>query len=254
MLDIDPWFFAVAVPAVLITGISKSGFSGGVGVLTVPLMAIFSSPLKAAAIMLPILVLMDLFALWAYRHSWHGRNLVIMLPGAVLGILIGTATFRYVDENAVRLILGVITLGFAVTYFAPKSEPAAPRRGSGLIGALCGIISGFTSFVAHAGGAPIKFFLLPQRMDKTIFVGTNVAFFFAVNQLKLIPYAWLGQFSTPNLTTSLVLAPLAPLGIWLGIRLHHVIPQEFFYRICYGLLFVAGGKLLWDGLGMGGYL
>ena len=152
------------------------------------------------------------------------------------------------DENAVRLILGVITLGFAVTYFAPKSEPAAPRRGSGLIGALCGIISGFTSFVAHAGGAPIKFFLLPQRMDKTIFVGTNVAFFFAVNQLKLIPYAWLGQFSTPNLTTSLVLAPLAPLGIWLGIRLHHVIPQEFFYRICYGLLFVAGGKLLWDGL------
>ncbi len=220
----DPWFYLAAVPAVLLAGISKGGFGGGLGVMAVPLMALFVSPVQAAAIMLPILCVMDIFGLRAYRNTWDRRNIAIMVPGALVGILVGTLTFRYLDDGMIRLLIGTIAIGFTLHHF------------------------GFTSFVAHAGGPPVQFFLLPQRLDKTLYVGTTVVFFFAINYVKLVPYGWLGQFSPDNLLTALVLAPLAPLGIWLGVRLHGPVGRELFYRLCYGMLLVTGVKLLWDGL------
>jgi len=248
LLEVDPWFFAAAIPAVLITGISKSGFSGGVGILAVPLIALFVSPVQAAAVMLPILVVMDVINIWAYRGAWDKRNLVILLPGAILGIGIGWATFHLVDDNAVRLLPGAISIAFGLSYFAGGRAAEKPRTLPPWIGTVCGTISGFTSFVAHAGGTPVKVFLLPQRLDKTLFVGTNVIYFFAVNQLKLIPYGALGQFSTDNLMLSAVLLPLAPLGVWLGLKLHHRVSEQLFYRICYGLVLISGSKLMWDGV------
>ena len=119
---------------------------------------------------------------------------------------------------------------------------------------LAGALSGFTSFIAHAGGPPIKFYLLPLQMDKTLFVGTNVVFFFAINQIKLVPYAWLGQFSPENLIISAVLLPLAPLGIWLGLKLHGIVSQSLFYWISYSMMVIAGVKLIYDGLTKGGYV
>lgn len=244
----NPWFYLAAVPAVLLTGISKSGFSGGVGALTVPLMALFVSPVAAAAIMLPILCVMDVIGIWVYRRRWHRRNLLLLLPGAALGIALGTVTFNAVDENSVRLVLGLISLLFGLSYLARGTGGHGPRQGSAAVGLACGALSGFTSFIAHAGGPPVKFFLLRQNLDKTIFVGTNVVFFFLLNQVKVLPYAWLGQFSRDNLATSLLLAPLAPLGVWIGLRLHRRIPQLLFYRISYALMIVAGIKLLFDGV------
>lgn len=247
--DVGAAFYLVAFVAVLLTGISKSGFSGGVGSLTVPMMAIMISPVAAAAIMLPILCLMDLITIWAYRRTWDKRNLTLLLPGAAVGILIGTLTFDMVDEHMVRLILGIIALLFGLNYFVGRRLAADQERpGNPVVGVICGTVSGITSFVAHAGGPPVQFFLLPQRMNKTVFVGTNVVFFFLVNQAKLIPYAWLGQFSTENLSMSLVLAPAAPVGVWLGLRLHRLVSQALFYKLSYGMMILASIKLLWDGI------
>ena len=243
-------FYAVAITAVVLTGISKSGLGGGIGQLTVPLMAMFISPIAAAAIMMPVLVFMDLLSIWSYRKDWDKRNIFIMVPGAVIGVSIGGLTYHYVDENTVRLLLGILTLIFVATYFLQRTPVAAKSNRSRVLGAACGALSGFTSFVAHAGGAPMKFYILPQMLDKRTFVGTHVVFFFIVNQLKIWPYLWLGQFTPENLSTSLVLAPAVPLGVWLGLRLNKVLPIELFYRICYVLLLIAGIKLVWDGLGL----
>lgn len=248
LLDVNPLFYAVAVFGVLLTGISKSGFSGGVGTLTVPILAIMISPVAAAAIMLPILCLMDVLTIWSYRGRWDRRNLLLLLPGAAVGIGIGWLTFDHVSEDAVRLILGAISLLFGLHYFVGRAAARAQRPGNPVVGVICGTVAGITSFVAHAGGPPVQFFLLPQRMDKTVFVGTNVVFFFLVNLVKLVPYAWLGQFAAQNLTTSLILAPVAPLGVWLGLRLHRLVSQQLFYRISYAAMIVAGVKLLWDGI------
>ena len=139
-------------------------------------------------------------------------------------------------------------------FFLQGSPDGEGRKPGKLIGVICGTISGFTSFVAHAGGAPVKFYLLPQKLSKKLFVGTHVFYFFAVNQIKLWPYFWLGQFSTENLTTSLVLAPVVPVGVVIGWWLVKVVPIEQFYRIIYIMLFIAGGKLIWDGLVGGAYI
>ncbi len=253
-ITLDPTFLAVALISVVLTGISKSGLGGGLGQLSVPLMAMFVPPAAAAAIMLPILCLIDAFNLWGFRKDWHRGNLIVLLPGAVLGIGVGALLFRHIDDNALRLLLGGISIIFALSYFIQRRPLGADSRRGKALGLICGALSGFTSFVAHAGGGPMKIFLLPQRLDTRVFVGTHVYFFFIVNQLKIWPYLWLGQFSTQNLSTSLILAPAVPLGVWLGWRLIKVIEPEVFYKVAYALLFVAGGKLIYDGLSGGGYL
>ncbi len=242
----DPWFYAAAVPAVLVAGVSKGGFGGGVGFVSVPLMAMAISPIQAAAVMLPVLCLMDVFGLWAYRATWDRRNVAIMVPGALAGIAVGALTFRYLDDDLVRLMIGTIAVVFALYYWFGGARARRQRPASIGVGGLWSAVAGFTSFVAHAGGPPVQVYLLPQRMDKTLFVGTTVIFFFVVNYAKLVPYAMIGQFSAENLATALVLAPLAPIGMRLGIRLHDVVSQALFYRLCYGALTITGTKLIWD--------
>lgn len=254
MFDVipDTTFLMVALFAVLVTGISKSGLGGGLGQLSVPMMAMFISPVAAAAIMLPILCTIDIFNIWGYRKDFHRKNLIALLPGAVLGIAIGAMTFHLVDDNMIRLMLGVLSLVFSLTYFKQQVPVSSESRVGRMFGVFCGTLAGFTSFVAHAGGGPVKMYMLPQRLDKRVFVATNVYFFFVVNQVKIWPYLWLGQFTTENLSTSLILMPAVPVGVWLGWKMLKLIDGETFYRLCYGLLFFAGIKLIWDGLsGMG---
>ncbi len=247
MID-DPLFYLVAVVAVLIAGIAKGGFGGGLTVLSVPVMALVIPPFQAAAIMLPILCLMDLTGLWKYWGNWDSRNLRILIPGAILGIALGGATFRWLNEDMLRILVGLIAVLFALDYYLrARALDENPRRGGVASGRFWGAMTGFTSFVAHAGGPPASVYLLPQRLDKTMFVGTTVVLFTVVNYVKLLPYAWLGQFHQDNLFTAVMLAPLAPMGILLGVWLHHRVPTPWFYRICYGFLLVTGLRLLWHG-------
>ena len=246
----DPLFYFLAVPAVLMVGISKAGFGGGIGSMAVPLMALSVSPIQAAAVLLPILCAMDVLGLKAYWGRWDRRNLAILVPAAMLGIVIGTATFRYLDADAVRVLVGALAVGFTVHHWLRAlSARHRARRADVLRGTLWGTVCGFASFVAHAAGPPLSIYLLPQRLDKTLFVGTTVALVFLLNFVKLAPYAWIGQFTAVNLYTSLVLLPLAPIGIWLGLWLHRRAPEAIFYRVCYALLFVVGLRLLYDGAG-----
>ena len=248
MLISDPLFYVVVIPAILLVGISKGGFGGGVGLIGTPMVALVTTPTRAAAILLPILCAMDIVGVIAYRRSWDPVIMRILVPGSVLGILLGTATFRFLDENLIRLMIGVLALAFVLRYWLarrPAVEPTPPDRRAGTFWAA---LSGFTSFVAHAGGPPLSVYLLPQNLDKTLFVGTTVIYFAFVNYLKLIPYSLLGQFSGENLLTSLVLSPLAPLGMWLGIWLHRRIDERLFYQTVYLMLAVVGLKLLYDGL------
>ncbi|WP_142849879.1 sulfite exporter TauE/SafE family protein [Telmatospirillum sp. J64-1] len=244
----DPFFWLVAVPAVLIVGISKGGFGGGIGMVGVPLMSLAISPNMAAAIMLPILCVMDLFGVYAWRGKWHRTNMRILIGAAMLGIALGAATFRWMDADMIRMVIGLVAVGFALNWWFRRDDGNAPPRPPSLArGGFWGSIAGFTSFVAHAGGPPVAVYLLPQRLDKSVYQATTVIFFIAVNYIKLIPYTALGQFSPQVLWTALILAPLAPLGVWLGWKLHHRVSGPLFYQVAYGFLFLTGLKLIWDG-------
>jgi uncharacterized membrane protein YfcA len=246
----DPLFFAVAIPAVILFGISKSGFGGAFGAISVPIMALAISPVQAAAILLPILCLMDVLGLWAYRGKWVRSELLILLPAALLGIGIGTALFEYMNADVIRLIIGAVALLFALHYWKQGASSGQERARDlpPTAGIFSAGVAGFTSFVAHAGGPPLSMYLLRRSLDKTEFVATTVVFFAVVNYTKLLPYAWLGQLSTDNLTASLLLAPFAPLGIAIGMWLHKRISERLFFRAACVFLFAVALKLIGDGL------
>tara|TARA_R110002033_G_scaffold55629_5_gene104499 strand:- start:3859 stop:4602 length:744 start_codon:yes stop_codon:yes gene_type:complete len=243
----DPLFWFTAILAVLITGISKGGF-GGLALFAVPLMALTISPLQSAGIMLPILIVMDWISVWSYRKHWDRNILLLMLPGAIAGIAAGALLAGYLNDQIVLVCVGTIAIIFPVyAVFKPKGRKDI-IAGNKPLGFIAGTVAGFTSFVAHAGGPPFQAYTLPQNLEKRIYAGTAVIFFFVVNFVKVLPYALLGQLDQANLTISLILMPLAPIGVFIGVALVKRINHETFYRIIYGLIFAVGLKLLWDGL------
>jgi hypothetical protein len=243
----DPCFYAAAIPAVLLMGLSKSGFLMGFGSLATPLMALSIAVPQAAAIMLPLLLVMDATGV---RKLWRERDramLAWMLPAGLIGTLIGTLLFRLVSVKTTALVVGVMTLAFLAQrlFFPPRSNAAPPGRTAGF--ALT-VVGGFTSFVAHAGGPPIQAYVLPLKMDPVRLTATMAVLFAAINLSKWIPYAWLGLLDVRNLATSLVLMPLAPLGVWAGVWATRRLPSALFYRLAYAGMGAAGLKLLYDGL------
>ena len=226
---------------------AKGGFGGGIAVVSVPLMSLAVSPVQAASILLPILVVMDAVALWSFRGQWDKANLKIILPGAMLGIVIGSIGFRYLSEDMIRILIGFIAVAFCLNYWL-KPTTQLQRGPDRLRGSIWGAVAGFTSFGIHAGGPPINIYLLPQRLEKTLLMGTIAIFFAVVNVVKLIPYSLQGSFDHTNLLTAAILMPVAPVGVRLGYYLLHKVSEQLIYRICYFFLFVVGVKLLFDGL------
>lgn len=242
----DPAFYALAVPAVIFVGLAKGGFVSALAMLGVPLLTLVISPVQAAGIMLPILIAMDCFALWAYRGVYHAHNLKILIPAAAVGIAIGWATAAWVSADHVKIIVGVVAMLFCLDYWIAWRGANQPGTDA-LKGGFWGAIAGFTSFVSHAGGPPLQMYLLPQRLEPRLFVGTSVIFFTCVNWIKVIPYAALGQLAFGNLMTSAVLAPLAPLSIFTGAWLVKKLKMDVFYRLAYLAIFAVALKLIWDG-------
>src|SRR5690606_25709540 len=138
----DPFFYAVAAPAVFLMGLSKSGFGAGFGSLAVPLMALAATVPQAAAIMMPLLLVMDLLGLAAFRRDVDWTLLRFLLPWALLGTGVGTLLFRLLSPATVAGIVGVFTLLFLAQrlLFAPRPDSPPPPRA---LGALLTVTSGF---------------------------------------------------------------------------------------------------------------
>lgn len=244
----NPLFYWLAGPSILLLGVSKGGLGGGLGLLAMPVLSLVIGPAQTAAVMLPILCAMDVIGVAVYRRLWDAENMRIILPGAVVGIGIGALTFRFVSEQVLDVLVGTIAVGFAAQAWLGLGSSRAPRGPNFAAGSFWAALSGYTSCVANTGSPPLSIYLLPQRLDKTLYVGTTVIFFAIVNLLKLPAYLELGLFTPGNLATSLVLLPLAPVGMLLGVWAHKRLKSGLFYQICYVLLVATGSKLVWEGL------
>ncbi len=246
----DPWFYAAAIPAMIILGVSKGGF-GAIGLLTVPLLALVISPVQAAAIVLPILLVSDLVAVISYRGLYDLTTLKIMLPGAMVGIGIGWWTAAWVTENEIRLIVGAISVLFTLNYWFRHRLRQHPHGHNVAKGGFWGMVTGFTSFVSHAGGPPFQMYAVPLRLAPRIFTGTSVIMFAVVNAVKTVPYFLLGQFNATNLETSAILLPISIPATFLGVWLVKVLDADVFYRAIYILIFLVGLYLVWESLATG---
>jgi uncharacterized membrane protein YfcA len=200
---------------------------------------------QAAAILMPILFVMDVMGLAAYRGKWDGKLLRFLVPAGLVGTVVGTLSFRLLDARMVAGLVGLFTLAFLAQQllFRPRPDSPPPPR---WLGGVLTATSGFTSFVAHAGGPPISAYVLPLRLPPVTFAATMAVFFFIINLSKWVPYGWLGLLDLRNMATSLALLPLAPVGVLVGVRMAHRIEPRLFYRLVYLGMFLTGVKLVWD--------
>jgi len=235
----NPYFWAAAIPAVVMVGLSKGGL-GPLGSLAVPILSLAISPVQAAGLTLPIFVMSDVVAVVSYRRQFDLPTLKVMLPAALAGVGVGWSTAAWVNEDAVRLIVGATSALFALNYWLRGGRKTDPARPNVIRGGVWGALAGFTSFVSHSGGPPFQMYALPLRLAPPVFAGTSVLFFATINATKLVPYYFLGQFTVTNLEAAAALAPLSVICALGGVRLVKVIDQVLFYRIVYALMFALG--------------
>lgn len=231
----------------MLVGLAKGGLPV-VGMISVPLLSLMTSPLEAAGLLLPIYVVTDMFGLWFYRRDYDPRNLKILTPAAIAGVGIGWATASFVTEAFVTVLVGLIGIAFCLSNWLRRHAPIRQRPADLPRGIFWGALSGFTSFVSHAGGPPYQFYVLPQRLDKLVYAGTTTILFAMINAAKLVPYWALGQVSPSSLQSSAFLIPAGILATFIGVRLVRIIPErEFFIVVQTGLLLVSL-RLTYEGL------
>lgn len=246
----DPLFLAAAAPAVLVAGISKGGFGAGAGFAATPIMALALPPEIAVGVMLPLLCIMDLTGLRAYWRKWSWPDAKAMILGTIPGLAAGAAFFAVIPTDGLRVMIGLIALGFVAFQWA---------RGRGWLGggsrpfsfgraAFWGAVSGFTSFASHAGGPPAAIHLLGRGLDKLTYQATTVILFWWINLAKLGPYWAVGLFGDGQVRAALWLAPLAVIGMLVGVWAHGRVSDVWYFRIIHTALLITGGKLIVDGL------
>jgi uncharacterized protein len=237
-------FWIAAVVAAMLVGMGKGGMPI-VGILSVPVLSLVISPVTAAGLLLPVYIVSDMFGLYAYRHAFDRRVVGIMAVGATVGIGIGWATASQVPERAVTGLVGLIGAAFALNLLVRRGVPAAKTADVGP-GLFWGVLTGFTSFVSHAGGPPFQVYVQPLRLQKAVFAGTSTVLFAYVNAVKLIPYFALGQINVASLKTAAVLAVPAAIAVFAGVRLVKVLPEALFFKLVTWALLAISMKLIWD--------
>lgn len=245
---LDTTFFLVAVPAVVFAGISKGGFGSGAAFAATPLLALVIDPRLALGFMLPLLMLIDAATLRPYWRKWSWPDSKLIILGSIPGLGLGVALYAVANADVFRFLIGTMAVVFVAFRIATvRNWVRAPARPVGPgPGFLAGAVTGFTSFVSHAGGPPVAIYLLSQGLSKTAFQATTVLVFWAINIIKVPPYAMLGIFTAETLWANVLLAPAALAGAWAGVWAHRVVPERLYFGITYVLLTVTGTKLIWD--------
>ena len=241
-------FWVFAAVATFVVGVSKGGVPG-VGILAVPILAQVISPVVAAGLLLPLYVITDFYGLWLYRKDFDLWNIKIMVAAATIGIGIGWATAHYNSDDLVKLVVGLIGIWYSIDlYIKSKKKEIEAKPADVPRGLFWGIIAGFTSFVAHAGGIPFQMYVLPQRLSKMKYAGTSTIAFAIINALKLPPYWFLGQINLISLEKCLYLAPIALFGAWAGFKLTKILPEGPFFKAVEIALLLVSLKLIYDAL------
>jgi uncharacterized membrane protein YfcA len=236
--------------AALFVGLSKGGLPA-IGMLSVPILSLLMSPVKAATLLLPIYVLTDLYGIWLYRKDYSARNLKILLPAGIAGVMIGWSSAAWLPDRSIAIMIGFMGIGFCLNTWLRSAPPLTSEPPSVRKGWFWGALAGFTSFVSHAGGPPFQIYVLPQRLPKLVYAGTSTIMFAALNAAKIIPYQQLRPYSTGDLHVALLLVPPALAGAFLGAWLTRRISDRLFFRAVQGALFLVSLKLIYDAAAQG---
>lgn len=243
-MELNQYLVLASFAAVLI-GMSKGGLPL-VGMLSVPVLSLVMSPVKAAVLLLPLFVISDAVGVWLYRKNYSWVNLKILVPAGIAGVLIGWMTAAMISELTIKFLIGLVGVSFCLQTWFKRGPSDVPKPASLPKGIFWGGVAGFTSFIAHAGGPPFQIFVLPQKLSKAEFAGTATILFAIINLSKILPYQNLSPYTADDFWKVLVLVPFALLGTFLGAYLTKRIADAWFFRLVQTGLFVLSLKLIWD--------
>ena len=243
----DPHYLMWAALAAGMVGLSKGGLPT-IGMLSVPILSLFMSPINAVVMLLPIYIISDMVGLWLYRKNFSAINLKILIPAGLGGVLVGWLTASLVSDAAVKMMVGLMGVGFVLNAWIKRKNEQAASPASWGRGSLWGVVAGFASFISHAGGPPFQVYLLPQKLSKIVFAGTSTLFFTAINLVKLAPYHQLRPYDTEQMMGAVVLIPFALIGTVVGAYLTRKIADEWFFKAVQIGLLAISLKLIADAL------
>lgn len=242
-LQHQPMLMALLILAAFFVGLSKGGLPA-IAMLSVPILSLFMSPLVAAALLLPIYILADVVGVYLYRREFSLANIKILMPAGVLGVFIGWATASVVSDKMVAVLIGVMGIIFCLYSWLKKKRDTQPAPTDLKKGLFWGTLSGFTSFVAHAGSPPFQIYTLPQKLPKMVFAGTTTLVFAVVNLAKIIPYSNLYPYTAETLKLSALLLPVAVVGTVVGKKLIERLSEKWFFLAIQIALFLISIKLV----------
>jgi len=239
----NPIMFAMLGLAAFLIGLSKGGLPA-VAMLSVPIMSLTMSPLKAAALLLPIYILSDMVSVWLYRKEFSLENVKILIPAGIIGVVIGWATAAIISDRMVSMLIGIMGISFCLYTWTKKKSTLPPKRPNLQKGLFWGTLSGFTSFVSHAGGPPFQIYILPQQLPKMVFAGTTTIVFTAINLAKVIPYSALYPYTSSTLKVAACLLPIAAIGTVVGKFLIERLSEKWFFLAVQIALFLISIRLV----------
>lgn len=254
MASAPVFFWALALTAVIAVAISKSGFGGALGSLSVPILLFVLPPKAALGVMLPLFLLIDVWVVYVWRRMLDRRILLIMCLFGLLGQLVGWLLFDYLSDALLTGLIGGVAVITALNYLRRRIWPG--KRTTTEIAAIvtrriwqrsflwCGL-SGVSSFVSLSGGIPAQVFLLPHGLARQAFVGTLCVYFFVINLAKIPFYFEVGMFSNQTMVVSALLIPVIPVGVFIGRWLNARMSDRIFYDISHAILLVMGAKLIY---------
>lgn len=242
-------FSWLASAAALLVGLSKGGMPA-IGMVAVPLLSLSMSPVQAAVLLLPIYVISDMVGVWLYRHAYSAVNLRILIPAGVTGVVVGWLTAAMVSDRAITLLIGLMGIGFCLNMWLRKNGNTPPQPAHVGKGWFWGMVSGFTSFISHAGAPPFQVYMLPQKLPKAEFAGTSTILFAVINAAKIVPYQNLRPYSTEMLWSAAAVVPFALIGTVAGAYATRRIADVWFYRLVQAGLFAVSLKLVADASGL----
>jgi hypothetical protein len=210
-------FFIVTAIVILIIGLAKGGFGGTLGALATPLMALVMPADQVIGLLLPILMVADVFAVASHWQRWDGRLVLWLIPGSILGTAIASLFIASVSAETLQRGIGLVVLLFVLyRIFERRLVGVLTYRPHNWHSLVAGGIGGFTSTLAHTGGPPISIYLLLQNIQPRVFVATSALFFTVLNWIKVPSYYYLSLFDLGQLWQVVWLLPLLPLGVWIG--------------------------------------
>ena len=247
-LNIGPLQWAVAALGALMVGVSKTGITGLSALFVALFAAVFPSTKQSTVIVLPLLIFGDFVAVYWYRRHMQWHHLWKLFPWTAAGVVAGYFAMRVISDHTARTLIGAIIVGMAALSYWLRWRKSGPGENPALmhwgIAAFIGVMAGFTTLVANAGGPLMAIYLVAMRLPKMEYVGTAAVFFCLLNLFKVPFMVGLGLITTTSFAFNLMLAPLVFLGALAGRWLLPRINQRVFEEIVLALSAAAGILLL----------